>query len=97
MKESQVSTLNGLPWWVKGIATVGFPITVTVFLLAQSAGWIPSEVRGLKELIGARVGRQEQHIKQTEDTTALLRAGFRVMCENAARDDTQRRHCENIR
>mgnify|MGYP001587665854 CR=1 FL=1 len=46
--------LNGLPWWVKGVATVGFPVAVTAFLLAQSAGWVPSEVRTLNQAIAAR-------------------------------------------
>lgn len=92
-----VADFNNLPGWAKIIATVGFPVAITMFLLAQSAGWIPSEVQSLTKLVGNRVVRQEQHIKQTEDTVQLLRTGFRIMCENAARDDVQRRHCENIR
>ena len=89
--------MNGLPWWVKGIATVGFPVAITAFLLAQSAGWIPSEIRTLSQAVAARRSVMDQHVKTTEDIAAAIRIAARVMCENAARDEQQRRNCETIR
>ena len=40
-------TYNGngtLPWQVRAIAYLGFPIVVALFFLGQIAGWIPSAV-----------------------------------------------------
>lgn len=89
--------MNGLPWWVKGIATVGFPIAITAFLLAQSAGWIPSEVSAMNDTLKERRSNFDQHVQETKDLVQSIKLAAKIMCENAARDDTQRRHCENIR
>ena len=88
---------NNLPTWAKVVATVGFPIAVTAFLLMQSAGLIPSEVRALNQAIAMRRGVTDQHIKTTEEIGVSIKMAARIMCENAARDDTQRRNCEQIR
>ena len=89
--------INGLPVWVKVVATVGFPVAVTAFLLAQSAGWIPSEVSTLNALISRRSTLQDSHIKTTEDIAESVKLAARIMCINSARDEAQRRNCDNIR
>ena len=70
---------------------------VLFFLLAQSAGWIPSEVSAMNARLKQRGEIFDRHVVDTSNLMVSIKLGMKVMCENAARDDTQRRHCENIR
>ena len=88
--------MNGLPTWVKVIAVVGFPIAVAAFLMAQGAGIIPSTTARLVQVLERRTDQFDRHVKTTEDLTVSLRRAMRIMCENAARDDFDRRRCGAI-
>lgn len=89
-------SLNGLPWWVKGIATVGFPTVVALFFLAQSAGWIPSATQATASTLERLVKNTEAHEQTTRDLIDRLSTALRAMCENAARDVTERNRCQHI-
>lgn len=88
---------DGLPMWVKAVAVVGFPAIITLFLLAQSAGWVPSEVKTITHALAAQHNMMQQHMKTTEDLSASIRLAARIMCENAAPTEQQFRRCEQIR
>ena len=88
--------LNGLPIWAK-LSPLAMLNVVLIFLLAQSAGWIPSEVRAMNDLLKQRRELFDQHVKEANDLASSIKVAMRIMCENAARDEQQRRYCENIR
>lgn len=94
---SNGTPFDGLPTWAKTIALVGFPAVITLFLLAQSAGWIPSEVRAMAHTLAAQQSAVEEHVKTTNDLAASIRLAARIMCENAATAEQQHRRCEQIR
>jgi hypothetical protein len=88
---------SGLPPWVKALTTVGFPIALAAFLLAQSAGWIPSETSALRQAVAGQTTREEQHHQTSEALGTAVKTALRVLCENAANTEPQRRNCEIIR
>ena len=94
--KTSAEIVNGLPIWVKVVTVVGFPIVVAAFFMAQSAGMIPSTTGRLVQVIERRTAQSDQHIKTTEDLAVGIRRAMRIMCENAARDDSDRRRCGAI-
>ena len=88
--------MNGLPIWVKVIAVVGFPIVVAGFFMGQNAGIVPSPTSRLVQILERRTDQFDRHVKTTEDLTIGLRRAMKIMCENAARDDSDRRRCGAI-
>lgn len=86
--------LNGLPWWVKSVAMVGFPIIVALLLLAQVLGWLPSSaVSETRTYYGGRFDIIE---RKQDRTIERLTIGLRVLCENSATTTSQERNCRNI-
>ena len=89
--------MNGLPWWIKAIGLVGFPIFVALFLMGQSAGFIPSaDAENRKVLVEIR------NYVSTQDTRTILllerlTQSLRIMCENGSRTLAERNNCLNIR
>ena len=92
--------LNGeidrLPVWAKAITVIGFPSFVAVFLLAQSAGWIPSRLDEIADTARMQTTAVEAHVKDSHDLTKAVKQAVRIMCLNAAKDPVQRRSCETI-
>ena len=88
--------VNGLPIWIKIISVVGFPIAVAVFFMAQNAGMLPSPTARLLQILERRTEQFDRHVKTTDDLTIGLRRAMKIMCENAAKDDADRRRCGAI-
>lgn len=89
--------LNGMPWWVKGLGAVGFPAAVAIFLLMQSAGWIPSTLQSSATTLERLMKSADAHEQTTRDLVERLTTALRVMCENDARDASERNRCQHIR
>ena len=88
--------LNGLPVWAKAIAVIGFPAFVALFLLAQSAGVIPSEIKQLVELSKQHNEQVMLHVMRTDDLARSVRIAAKIMCQNSANDERQLRACDTI-
>ena len=86
--------LNGLPWWVKSVAMVGFPIFVALILLGQVTGWLPS--RAASETRMYYVGRLDGIERKQDKFVERLTVGLRILCENSATTTNQERNCRNI-
>ena len=95
-----MSVLNGeidkLPVWAKAITVIGFPSFVAIFLLVQSAGWIPSRLDDIADTMQTQAISVETHVKDSHDLTKAVKQAVRIMCLNAAKDPIQRRSCETI-
>ena len=92
--------LNGeidkLPAWAKTVSIVGMPTALAAFLLAQSAGWIPSRLDDIADTMQSQAVSVEAHVKDSHDLTKAVKQAVRIMCLNAAKDPVQRRSCETI-
>lgn len=89
--------MNGLPWWVKAIGLVGFPIFVALFFMGQAAGILPSaDQENKKVLVEIRnyVATQDARTVQLLDRLTM---SLRIMCENGSRTPAERNNCLNIR
>ena len=99
--------LNGLPAWAKlsPIAIVHF---VLIFLLAQSAGWVPSVSDATSTMIKAHIESTkarsqvvdvmlQQRERKIDELLVRLTTGLRIICVNSARSDNERRNCDNIK
>ena len=97
---------NNAPWWAKASPLVMLNV-VLIFLLAQSAGWVPSvseQARtGIVSHVAATAARStviDQALlvrdQKIDELLRRLTLGLRIMCENNAKNDLERRHCSNI-
>lgn len=107
MTTPMMSQANGVPWWVKATATLGFPIVVAAFLLAQTAGWVPSVAVDMSRDLSRHAEDQatraeglalalDRREAKVDELLRRLTVTLRVMCENGARSDAERRNCGNI-
>jgi hypothetical protein len=89
---------------VRGIAAIGGWVIVSLFLMSQAAGFIPS----VSDRLRAEVEAHEQssrdlaadlkaHRIRQENLIERLTIGLRVICENSARMPFQSNNCANIR
>ena len=88
--------LTGLPIWVRVITLVGFPVVCAAFLLAQTAGWVPSLAQGQTASLKSLESVMTQHVRETNVLIGRLSTALRVMCENSARDEVGRNNCRAI-
>lgn len=77
------ASLNGLPSWVRAIATVGVPAAIAFFLLGVLVGIIPSPVTETAAMV-------QRHVEHGETQTRLLRA----ICRQGAKTDFAATECE---
>ena len=91
------SALNGLPIWVKAVATVGIPSVIALYLLLSVTGAIPSALSSehselRKDQQEQQVQRQREHNEQTkaqQEQAQLLR----LICANTAQDTATKLEC----
>lgn len=89
------------PVWAKIfvylMGTIGFPVMVAAFLLAQTAGWLPSLDQKNTVAIESLNQQIADHRVRQEVLTETLKHGFRILCENGARSQQERNNCAQIR
>jgi hypothetical protein len=80
---------NGsLPWWVRAVAYLGFPITVALFFLGQIAGWIPSQSSNTQRQQAQdmlTVQQQLLSLNKSEETADLAMREHRLRQEDLIR------------
>ena len=86
---------NGLPTWAKVLLQAPL-VAITAYLLAQSAGWIPSEAQLISKAIAHNSEVMKLHVKNSDDLAASIRIAARIMCENAAQSERAYNRCQNI-
>ena len=94
---SSPSLLNGLPAWVRAIATVGFPIVVAAYLLLAVTGVVPSALSKEHESFATTqeqvrkdlVEREKERDKVSKDQAHVLR----LICANTARTEAVALEC----
>ena len=75
--------MNGLPVWVKAVATVGVPAAIAFFLLAMMAGLVASPIT-------ETLAMMKRHETTGETQARLLRA----ICRQGAKTDFSLAECE---
>lgn len=91
---------NGLPWWVRSLAVVGFPAFAAAYLTWLVGQALPSKIEAVHTKVNDVYTLEDQHNttflqkwSRQEDVSRELIAITRAMCVNAARDETARNRC----
>lgn len=90
---------------IKGLASIGGWIVVSLFFMGQTAGYIKDQpVAHIQAKIEEHDGRAEatrisleEHRRRQEQLIDRLTTALRVMCENGARSQQETNNCRNIR
>lgn len=90
--------------YVKNLVGLGFAVVVAIFLLGQSAGFIPSLIQlHMTEAATAAASAEAfrkvagRHYNEQENLIARLTTALRIICENQAHDLSSRNNCLNIK
>ena len=91
------SMLDGLPSWVRGVAVVGFPVLVALYLLLSITGAIPSALSSEHDRLSveqrqAKEEQNKQHDAQGQaqkEQSSLLR----LICANTAKSEAVALEC----
>lgn len=97
---SNGSMFAGLPWWLRGIAVVGFPALAAIYLTWLVGQALPSKVEAVQNKVNDVYAMEYQHNvvylekwTMQEQTQRELVAITRALCVNAAKDETARNRC----
>jgi hypothetical protein len=97
-----VSDFVKLPWWAQ-VLIIAPSTLFMAFLLAQSAGYIPSVAathaeEARKWNVEAETFRSvaAKHYEDNINLSSRLARGLRIICENASRDQAARNYCQQI-
>lgn len=83
--------------YIKEIAAIGGWIVVSIFFMAQAAGYIPSQDAKTLSLLQEHDISLSHHRTRQEDLISRLTIALKVMCENGAKTASERNNCLNIR
>ena len=81
---------NGMPAWVKIVATLGFPIFIAIFLLGMLTGAVPSPLAENQKVIFENNRILMEFKDESETQVRLLRA----ICRSVANTEFSRAECE---
>jgi hypothetical protein len=84
--------LGGLPPWLRGIAVVGIPGAIALFLVWMGAKEIPRIV-GLATSIEAKVNALLEHQRDMDERQAETFRLMQRICSNAAKTEDDRARC----
>ena len=97
---SNGTVFAGLPWWLRGLAIVGFPALAAIYLTWLVGQALPVKIDLVQAKANAIYDLEYQHnmafvakwITQ-EETSRELIAIVRASCVNAAKDEVARNRC----
>jgi len=88
---------SGLPTWAKAMSVVGFPAFVSLFFMAQAAGYVPSPASRVESVVLGHITQMETVRAQAETQAGDIRRLARVMaqvCRNTAKSEGQVLACD---
>jgi hypothetical protein len=97
---SNGTIFSGLPWWVRSLAVVGFPVMAAAYLTWLVGQALPSKLEAVQLKANEIYTLEYQHNttflqnwSKQDDTNAELISIARATCVNAAKDETARNRC----
>jgi hypothetical protein len=91
---------SGMPWWVRSLAVVGFPVMAAAYLTWLVGQAIPTrldavqlQVSDVQELAIQHNTTFLQNWSKQDANNAELISIARATCVNAAKDETARNRC----
>ena len=81
---------------VKEIAAIGGWIAVSLFFMAQAAGYISSPNTKTYELLQSHDMSLANHRVRQDDLIQQWTTALRILCENGSHSAAERNNCQNI-
>jgi hypothetical protein len=97
---SNGTLFSGLPWWLRGMAVVGFPAVAAIYLTWLVGQALPSKVEAVQNKVNDVYSLEYQHNvvflekwSAQEQAQRELVTITRALCVNSAKDEVARNRC----